>query len=85
MPPEKWETIDYYSSYILVSSGMIFRNKNKFWYGIPAYIGPFRALVISYQPYDSRESLFCPYGLETARTVHILMVSSISSYFHIEL
>jgi hypothetical protein len=31
--------------YMLISASMKFRNKNKFWYGIPAYTGPFRALV----------------------------------------
>jgi hypothetical protein len=36
--------------YILISAGMIFRNR-KFRYGIPAYTGPFRALVTTvYQP-----------------------------------
>jgi hypothetical protein len=30
---------------MLVSAGMKFRNKKKFRYGIPAYTGPFEALV----------------------------------------
>jgi hypothetical protein len=31
----------------LISAGMKFRNKEKFRYGIPAYTGPFRVLVLS--------------------------------------
>jgi hypothetical protein len=32
--------------YILISAGKKFGNKNKFCYGIPAYTGPFRAMII---------------------------------------
>jgi hypothetical protein len=35
---------DKWTEYLLISAGMKFRNKNKFWYGIPAYTGPLRVL-----------------------------------------
>jgi hypothetical protein len=33
-------------SYMLIRADMKFRNEKKFQYGIPAYTGPFRALLI---------------------------------------
>jgi hypothetical protein len=43
-PPEKSRKVnEHITYYILISAGMIFRNKKKFRFGIPAYTGPFRA------------------------------------------
>jgi hypothetical protein len=41
---KKWKKIEGCINYILISAGMKFRNKKKFRYGIPAYIGPFLRL-----------------------------------------
>jgi hypothetical protein len=37
--------LSYPGSHILISTGIKFKNKNKFRYGIPAYTGPFSALT----------------------------------------
>jgi hypothetical protein len=37
---------DEWIQYTLINAGTKFRNKKKFWYGIPAYTGPFRELQV---------------------------------------
>jgi hypothetical protein len=46
IPSDKWKKIDKWIQYVLMSTGMKFRNRKKFQYDIPAYTGPFRALII---------------------------------------
>jgi hypothetical protein len=41
---------------ILISAGVKFMNKKKFWYGIPAYTGPFRVV-------DQRTAQFRSYRI----------------------
>jgi hypothetical protein len=42
IPSEKWKEINGYSAYTVISASMKFTNKNKFQYGMPAYINSYK-------------------------------------------
>jgi hypothetical protein len=56
MALERMEIVKWIS-YILIRAGMKFRKKKKFRYGIPAYTGPFPALVNTEFYFDTQQSV----------------------------
>jgi hypothetical protein len=81
MPSEKkGEKINGYNICILISTGMKFRNKNKFRYRVPTYTGLFRVLPETVGLAALKEKYFSP--LMTPKDLHLQCPLCVCSLFN---